>query len=187
MTRRKSTPTLDPIETMHKAMRLAESCAAREQQKGEHANLKIMAEHMMQAASLAEKIAQIQDRRGIVHENELPPKVSLEIIARCMDCGKLFDTADMAPERSPADKLPRTIDGQVVKREAIPLHLGGAHPASKPAAPKPVAAKPVDPPKSDVALYNPKFHAGGPVKVSAVSGSFDQFLSVHKAPTEFKP
>jgi hypothetical protein len=56
----------DPLDVMRKAMRLQEGIAAREQKKGDKASLRLMADAMTAAASLAAQIAAIEDRRGIV-------------------------------------------------------------------------------------------------------------------------
>ena len=175
MSRRKSTPILDPIETMHKAMRLAEACAAREQQKGENANLKLMCEHMATAAGLAEKIAAIQDRRGITSDDP-PPKVDLEILGVCIDCGKKFPVDELvpAPDRN---RPPRTIDAT-----ALPVHISDAHPlsvAKSVAPPKPTPLKPDYHPAVDFAAKETC------IKGSIVNGSYG-YLGMHKAPSEFK-
>jgi hypothetical protein len=117
MTRRQH--EVDPVDTMFKAMRLAEAVAAREQAKGEAANLKLMADSMMQAASMAEKIAHLQDRRGTA-PSEPMPKVEIAIVdhiaGTCPKCG--FVGCDPRPaEPQPA----RTIEGAVVKAPLSPL------------------------------------------------------------------
>jgi hypothetical protein len=189
---------VDPVDTMFKAMRLAEAVAAREQAKGEAANLKIMADSMMQAASMAEKIAALQDRRGTA-PLEVPPKVELEVIARCMDCGKRFDTADMAPERSPSDHLPRTIEHD--------LHAAHPNTRVKPVAYDPASdvhrikapvkdftpPKPVEDPNrrktpAELNAISRNFHAGGFSKDAANGGALDQWLGAHTSPTRpFEP
>jgi hypothetical protein len=156
MTRRRRSDLMnvDPIEVMFKAMRLQEAVAGREQAKGEAANLKVMADAMLAAASLAEKLASIQDRRGTA-PHEPPPKVTVKIIGTCIHCDREFDVDELAPHRNPADKLPRTIDAEVIAPEAAP--------ASAPVAVKALPAVKVEPPKK---AFEPAhdFHNGAPLR-----------------------
>ncbi len=56
---------VDPLTVLRKAAALQESIAAKEQRKGDKANMSRMADAMGAAAALAIQIAAIEDRRGI--------------------------------------------------------------------------------------------------------------------------
>jgi hypothetical protein len=86
-----------------------------------------------------------------------PLKVDIEIIACCPDCGKRFPTSDIPPERSDADKLPRTID-LVAEKPADATAAQSEGGTMIPPAPKPE-------PKPEK-LFEPAhdFHAGAPLR-----------------------
>lgn len=169
MSRRKSSlRDVDPVEVLFKAMRISETIAAREQQRGDACNLKVLNEAMLQAASLAKDIAQIQDRRGTA-PLEIPPQVKIDIVEgvvglfTCSHCGaeNRIENYTRPQEPSPA----RTIDAEVVKRDAT--SPDGEH-ATSVAKPKPAPPKPDFHPAQD-------FHKGMPVK-SNVVGGYNSYL-----------
>jgi hypothetical protein len=85
-----------------------------------------------------------------------PPPIKMpriEIIAKCLECSKEFDTKDIPEDRSDSDKLPRTIEGEIVKPADATPTQSDAKPAPK------AAAKPEK-------LFEPSrnFHAGAPLR-----------------------
>jgi hypothetical protein len=70
---------VDPILVLRKTIRLLESLAAREQAKGDRANLSKMAEAMARAAQLSVDLAQLEAKLGITHE-PAHPGIKVELV-----------------------------------------------------------------------------------------------------------
>jgi hypothetical protein len=70
---------VDPILVLRKTIRLLESLAAREQGKGDRANLSKMADAMARAADLSVDLAGLEQKLGISHQ-PAHPGIQVELV-----------------------------------------------------------------------------------------------------------
>jgi hypothetical protein len=71
---------IDPVETIRKTARLLESLAAREQAKGDKANVTKMADYMSRAAQLSIALSEIETKLGITHKPSVTG-IEIELVA----------------------------------------------------------------------------------------------------------